>query len=86
MEAPSKQQIKKKKDEIVRNTALNVGYATDVFNQIPAYAMIAAVRENVDLIPTMRTDSDVMNLLVTESVRHMSYQDFKDIEQYFLTK
>ena len=83
MEAPSKQQIKKKKDEIVRNTALNVGYAIDVFNQIPAYAMIAAVRESVDLIPTMRTDSDVMNLLVTESVRHMSYQDFKDIEQYF---
>ena len=83
MEAPSKQQIKKKKDEIVRNTAINVGYSTDVFNQIPTYAMIAAVRERVDLIPTMRTDSDVMNLLVTESVRHMSYQDFKDIEQYF---
>lgn len=55
-----------------------------MFNQIPTYAMIAAVRESVDLIPTtMRTDSDVMNLLVTESVRHMSYQDFKDIEQYF---
>lgn len=83
MEAPSKQQIKKKKDEIVRNTAINVGYSTDVFNQIPTYAMIAVVRESVDLIPTMRTDSDVMNLLVTESVRHMSYQDFKDIEQYF---
>lgn len=83
MEAPSKQQIKKKKDEIVRNTAINVGYSTDAFNQIPTYAMIAAVRERVDLIPTMRTDSDVMNLLVTESVRHMSYQDFKDIEQYF---
>ena len=83
MGAPSKQQIKKKKQEIVEVTAINVGYATDVFNQIPAYAMIAAVRENVDLIPTMKTESDVMNLLVTESVRHMSYQDFKDIEQYF---
>lgn len=83
MEAPSKQQLKRKKQEIVENTAINVGYATAVFNQIPAYAMIAAVRENVDLIPMMKTETDVMNLLVTESVRHMSYQDFKDIEQYF---
>ena len=83
MEAPSKQQIKKKKQEIVEVTAINVGYATAVFNQIPAYAMIAAVRENVALIPMMKTETDVMNLLVTESVRHMSYQDFKDIEQYF---
>lgn len=83
MEAPSKQQIKKKKQEIVEVTAINVGYATAVFNQIPAYAMIAAVRENVDLISTMKTDTDIMNLLVTESVRHMSYQDFKDIEKYF---
>lgn len=83
MEVPSKQQIKKKKQEIVEVTAINVGYATAVFNQIPAYAMIAAVRENVDLISTMKTDTDIMNLLVTESVRHMSYQDFKDIEKYF---
>ena len=83
MEAPSKQQIKKKKQEIVEVTAINVGYATAVFNQILAYAMIAAVRENVDLISTMKTDTDIMNLLVTESVRHMSYQDFKDIEKYF---
>ena len=83
MEAPSKQQIKKKKQEIVEVTAINVGYATAVFNQIPAYAMIAAFRENVDLISTMKTDTDIMNLLVTESVRHMSYQDFKDIEKYF---
>nr|DAN44003.1 MAG TPA: hypothetical protein [Caudoviricetes sp.] len=83
MESPTKQQLKRKKQEIVENTAINVGYATAVFNQIPAYAMIAAVRENVDLIPTMKTETDVMNLLVTESVRHMNYQDFKDIEQYF---
>ena len=83
MESPTKQQLKRKKQEIVENTAINVGYATAVFNQIPAYAMIAAVRENVDLIPTMKTETDVMNLLVTESGRHMNYQDFKDIEQYF---
>ena len=83
MESPTKQQLKRKKQEIVEVTAINVGYATAVFNQIPVYAMIAAVRENVDLIPTMKTDTDIMNLLVTESVRHMSYQDFKSIEQYF---
>ena len=84
MKILTKKQIKAKKREIVNNTALYVGYYNSVFNYLPAYALIPAIKEYAEIISKMKTEKEIENLLITESVKNMNYQDFKKIENYFL--
>lgn len=83
MRAITQKQIKAKKKAIVENTAINIGYAQAVFYEIPAYAMIKAIKENTEIIKPNQKDIEVENILITESIKNMNYQDFKDIQNYF---
>jgi len=83
--ATTKKQIKALKKDIVNNTAVNVGYYESVLDNIPSYAMIEAIKEmtTTGLISKETKDADIKNILVTESVKQMSYQDFKDVSKFF---
>lgn len=73
------------KKEIVKESALNVGYVCRVLENIPDYALIEAVKE-ISLngwIKPETDDTDIKNMLVSESVKNMNYQDFKKIAHYF---
>lgn len=76
-------QIKAKKKAVSENTAINVGYANAVFNKIPAYALILAVKECAGFIGSVSKEKQIENILITESVKNMNYQDFREIENYF---
>lgn len=79
----TKKQIKSKKKAITENTAINVGYYNSVFNYLPAYALIPAIKEFAELISRTEKEKDIENILITESVKNMNYQDFRQIENYF---
>ena len=79
----TKKQIKKLKNEIISESALEVGYATAVINKIPVYALIEAVKNISEFISVNTSDINIQNRLVTESVKVMNYQDFKEIKDYF---
>ena len=80
-----KKTIKTKKKDIVINSALNVGYYKSVLHKIPMYAMIGAVK-NIDvnnLTNNVKNETEIENILVTEIVRVINYQDFKNLINYF---
>lgn len=79
----TQRQIKAKKREIVMNTALYVGYCNDVFNLLPGYTLIPVIKEFAEIISNMKNDKEIENMIITECVRNMNYQDFKEIESYF---
>lgn len=79
----TQRQIKAKKRAITENTAINVGYYNSVFNYLPAYALLSAIKEFAEVIGKTKNDKDIENILITESVRNMNYQDFRKIENYF---
>lgn len=78
-----KKQIKAKKKDILEYTAINIGYHNSVLNHLPVYALIPVIKEFAHLINNTSKDKDIENILITESVRKMNYQDFKQIEEYF---
>lgn len=74
----TKKSYKMSKKEIVEESALNVGYFCEVLENIPDYALIEAVKE-ISLnhwITSKTEDMEISNMLVSESVRNMGYQDF----------
>ena len=79
----TQRQIKAKKRAIVENSAINVGYYNSVFNYLPAYALFPAIKEFASTISNMKNDKEIEDILITESVKNMNYQDFKDIQNYF---
>lgn len=81
----TKKQIKALKKDIVNNTAINVGYYDSLLNNLPAYAMLEAIKEITKngLINKETKDSDIKNILITESIKNMNYQDFKDVSKFF---
>lgn len=83
MRCRTKKQIKSKKKAITENTAINVGYYNSVFNCLPAYALIPVIKEFAELISRTEKEKDIENILITESVKNMNYQDFRQIENYF---
>ena len=81
----TKKQLKTLKKNIINNSAINVGYYEVVINKLPNYALIEAIKE-VSLMGCVKkdtSDSEIKNIIITESVRHINYQDFKDISNYF---
>lgn len=83
----TKKQIKDLKKEIIKESAVNVGYNKSVVQQLPTDAMLKAIRTislggwvNVDT-----PDANLENIFITEAVKEMSYQEFKDIAPYFFS-
>ena len=81
----TKRSYKSVKREISEDTAINVGYYTDVLGEIPNYILLDVVRE-ISSNGWIRSDIDdveLQNMLVTESVKRMGYQEFKNIAHKF---
>lgn len=83
----NKRTYKELKKEIVRDTALNVGYYPKVINEINNDVLLDTIKE-ISLngwITEKTKDIDLQNMIVTEAVRKMSYQEFKDIADNFFS-
>lgn len=83
----NKKQYKQMKHEIVTETAIEVGYSYSILEKIPSYALLEAMKKLAisGYINNNTDHSDLQNMLVTESVKEMNYQDFKDIASYFFS-
>lgn len=81
----TKKQIKQLKKEITTESAINIGYSMNVINHIPIYAICKAQKSICidNLIHPYMDDVEITNVIITEAVKSMNYQDFKDIYKYF---
>ena len=77
----TKAQFKSLKKRITEETAVNVGYYTEILSQLPEYALFEAIRVSKN-IPE-NSNEELRNIIVTESVKAMSYQDFKEVARMF---
>lgn len=73
------------KADISQNIAINIGYYWEVLNEIPGEVLIDTIKEIAvnGWINNNTSEQELRNMLVTESVKNMSYQEFKDIAHYF---
>lgn len=73
------------KADISQNTAINIGYYWGVLNEIPGEVLIDTIKEIAvnGWINNNTSEQELRNMLITESVKNMSYQEFKDIAHYF---
>ena len=78
---------KELKKEIIEDTAINVGYYWEVINEIPNDVLINTIKElsTNGWITKDTSGQELRNMLVTESVKNMSYQEFKNIANYFFS-
>lgn len=83
----SKKEYKQLKREVSEETALGVGYYHDIMAKIPEYALFDAMRELAEYgwIKENTDDVTLRNMLVTESIKKMGYQDFKDVAPYLFS-
>lgn len=80
-------QFKRMKREVEEETALGIGYFEGILEHIPSYPLSEAVKE-LALAGwiTPHTDViDVQNMIVTESIKWMNYQDFKEVAPYLFS-
>lgn len=83
----NKRTYKNLKKEIVEDTALNVGYYPKVINKIN-YEILLETFKEISLNGWINENTDTQelaNMLVTESVKNMGYQEFKDIADNFFS-
>ena len=80
-------QFKRMKREVEEETALGVGYFEGILEHIPSYPLSEAVKElSLNGWITPKTAIvDVQNMLVTESIKRMNYQDFKEVAPYLFS-
>ena len=73
------------KADISQNTAINIGYYWEVLNEIPGEVLIDTIKEIAlnGWINNNTSEQELRNMLITESIKNMSYQEFKDIAHYF---
>ena len=80
-------QFKRMKREVEEETARGIGYFEGILGHIPPYPLSEAVKE-LALAGwiTSHTDViDVQNMIVTESIKWMNYQDFKEVAPYLFS-
>lgn len=80
-------QFKRMKREVEEETARGIGYFEGILEHIPSYPLSEAVKElALSGWITPRTDViDVQNMIVTESIKWMNYQDFKEVAPYLFS-
>ena len=79
----TKAEFKALKRRISEETAVNVGYYTEVLTQLPEYALFEAIRKIKNISAPLHDDEALRNIIVTESVKAMNYQDFKEVAGMF---
>ena len=74
-------QFKRMKRKVEEETARGIGYFEGILEHIPSYPLSEAVKElALSGWITSHTDViDVQNMIVTESIKWMNYQDFKEV-------
>lgn len=83
------QWIRELKKEIETESAINVGFSSDVIEEIiklePLYLMdvMADMGEHLTFRARENDWGLFQNMLVTEAVRHMDFEDFSKIAKYF---
>ena len=76
--------LKKLKKDIANETAINIGYYPSILQNIPNYAILEATRNICKLgLKDKTTDSELENMIVTESINAMNFQDFKKVAKFF---
>lgn len=80
----TQKQLKQLKKDIANETAINIGYHTRIMQSLPNYAILDAVRKAAEIgdIKKMK-DAELENIIVTEAVNSLNFQDFKSISKYF---
>ena len=83
----SKKTYKDIKKEVSLNTAMNVGYYSNVISDIHPRLLTETITELATngWIKEDTKHEDTMNMLVTESVKKMNYQEFKNIADKFFS-
>lgn len=82
-----KQTYKNLKREITEETAINVGYYPKVLGEINNDVLLETIKE-IAINGWINKDTELhelSNMIVTESVRNMGYQEFKDIADNFFS-
>ena len=81
----TQKKLKKLKKDIVETSAITVGYHCKIVSNLPAYSILEAVKEIsiIGLVKAETKEADVCNILITEAVKKMNFQDFKEIAKYF---
>ena len=83
----SKKTYKDIKKEVSLNTAMNVGYYSNVISDIHPRLLTETITELATngWIKEDTKHEDIMNMIVTESVKKMNYQEFKNIADKFFS-
>ena len=80
----TQKKLKKLKKDIANKTAINIGYYQSILQNIPNYAILVATRNICKMgLKDKTTDSELENMIVTESINAMNFQDFKKVAKYF---
>lgn len=80
----SQRDYKKMKKDVDEYGAYGIGFWEGIESQIPLYVWVDVTRkigEEGWIRPGM-TDAQIKQLLITESIRHMNFQDFKRVASY----
>ena len=83
------QWIKNLKNEIEEESAINIGFSTDVIAEIiklePQYLMdlMAEAGEHLTFLAKENNWAMFQNMFVTEAIRQMDFEDFSKVAKYF---
>lgn len=80
----SQKDYKRMKQEVVEEAAYGVGFFAGIFSHLPDYALVNAIKEIAQegFVTKDTDDGTIRTILVTESIKAMNYQDFKDVAPY----
>lgn len=83
----SQRLYKQMKREVTEESAYGVGFFEGIESKIPLYAMVDAVREMASngWVRADTSDAELRNMLITESIKQLNYQDFKDVASYLFS-
>ena len=82
----TQKQLKDLKKDIIANSAVNIGYHYSIMQKLPNYALIEAVKEisSARLISLETQEAEAQNIIVTEAIKAMNFQDSKEVAKFFL--
>ena len=75
------------KREVAEETATGIGFFEGILDKIPKDILFDAIREMSvnQWIDEKSKSSEIMNMIVTESIRLMTYQEFKEVAPYLFS-
>ncbi|MGT2754552.1 hypothetical protein [Streptococcus ovis] len=75
------------KRQVFEETVYGIGFFHGIESKLPLYALTAATKEIVaqGLIAADTSDEDANNILITEAIKQLGYQDFKEVAPYLFS-